>query len=286
MGAPRTAVEKPDGKRRYVRIHEGHPREYFNVTGATSLWGDHPWAIPYGSKTAAECAVESYESGKFKALYDADRDMLLKYVKGAARRDRDEAGNRGTQVHDAWEFYLKVGRAPEIADPLVQTMFQRLLDLTKKYEVVWERSEQTVFNDTDLWAGTMDAIVTLRFPGETERRRCVADIKTSRSVNKPPKYEYVLQIAALRHGEVIAHEGGDWEPMPETDELGVIFHVRPDSSAVIPCLADEIAYDDFLVCLDMVKAERRLKDRVMYLPVLGDPDDDTSALTGNKEKIK
>jgi hypothetical protein len=285
MTAPRTAVSKTGGKRRYIREVAGHARHYISVTSCTSLWGEGPWKIPYGAKTVGECAIESHVSGKLSALYDADADAALKYLKGAPFRDRDAAGAKGTAVHEAWEQYLKAGTIPEIEDEAVASMLVSLKGLMDTYEVEWERSEQTVFSDEHGWAGTMDGIVTIQFPGEAARRRCVCDIKTSRTVNHPPKHEYAMQIAALAHGEVIAHDNGLNEPMPEVDPVGVIFHVRPDKPGqVIPVLADDDTYHDFLLCVRMALAEHGVNDRVTFLPPLGDPNDETSLLTGsNKE---
>lgn len=290
MSAPRTAVATAPkgGGRRYVRLVDGRPEQFISVTTCTKLWGEGPWQIPYGAKAAGTCAIEAFESGKLAALHAVDPDSALKYLKGAPIRDRDVAGDKGTQVHEAWEQYLKEGTLPDVEDPDVATMLVSLHGLMEKYEVTWERSEETVFSDEFGWAGTMDGIVTLRFPGELELRRCVCDIKTSRTVNRPPKHEYAMQLAALANGEHILHDNGHLEPMPTTDPIAVIFHVRPDKpGAVIPVMADEATYDDFLLCVQMARADRAVSDRVTYLPPLGDPDSDTRLHSErNKEHAK
>lgn len=283
---PRTAVTKKGGKRRYVRevVYEGgkvEAVEYINVTGCTKYWGDGPWKIPYGSKTTAECYGQ--DPKKIQALYDADPEAAIKYLKGAPYRDRDEAAARGTKVHEAWEQHLK-GEEPEFDDEMVEKMFRHIKVLCERYEVIWERSEQTVFSD-DGWAGTMDGIILIKFPGEEKHRRCVVDLKSSRSV--AGKHEYVMQLAALRHGTVIVHDDGSEEPMPETDGA-VIFHVRPDEASVIPVVADQAAYRDFMVCVAMAYAEQASEARVTFLPPLADPNDDTKLLTnrGDSESEK
>jgi hypothetical protein len=277
---PRTAVSKKGGKRRYVREVDGVPTEHVNVTGATSQWGNGPWKIPYGAKMVAECALESLESGKLDALYDADKEAALKYLKGAPYRDRDTAAAKGTKVHEAWEEYLK-GDEPEIHDPDVAAMFENLRILSERYECIWERSEQTVFNSTDGWAGTMDGIVLLKFPGDEKHTRCIVDLKSSRSVQG--KHEYVMQLNGLANGEVIVHDDGSEEPMPKVDGA-VIFHVRPDKAEVIPVALSPESYRDFMVCVAMVYAEQGADGRVTYLPPLGDPNDDTKLLTERKSE--
>jgi hypothetical protein len=279
---PRTAVAKRGGKRRYVREVNGVPTEHINVTGSTRYWGVMSWAIPYGAKTVATKYLTGQESGILPALYEADPQSAFEWLKKAPYEDRDAAGAKGTKVHKLFEEWLKGDRdaesiAADVTDEGIADMYWGLHELCRRYEIVWERSEQTVFNSDVGYAGTMDGIVLIKFPGEDEPRRCVADIKTSRSVNKT---EYQLQLAALRHGDVICHDDGSEEPMPETDELGVILWVRPDQEPqVIPVVADDQAFQHFKVCVAMAYAEQAADERVSFYPPLADPNDDTKLLT-------
>lgn len=274
---PRTAVAKKGGKRRYVREVDGVPTEHINVTGCTKYWGSMPWAIPYGAKTVATKYLAGMESGVLDALYDADPQSAFEWLKKAPYEDRDAAGAKGTKVHNAFEAWLKGDDAPEITDPDIQKMFDDLLLLNERYQIVWERSEQTVFNSEVGYAGTMDGVVLIQFPGEEKPRRCVADIKTSRSVNKA---EYQMQLAALKYGSVIVHDDGSEEPMPETDELGVILWVRPEQEPqIIPAVVDDQAFQHFKFCVAMAYAEKVADESVAFLPPLGNPNDDTALLT-------
>jgi len=274
---PRTAVAKKGGKRRYVREVDGTPTEHINVTGCTKYWGSMPWAIPYGAKTVATKYLAGQESGILPALYEADPQSAFEWLKKAPYQDRDAAGAKGTKVHKAFEEWLKGDDEVDIDDPEIREMFDGLLALNERYSIVWERSEQTVFNSEVGYAGTMDGIVLITFPGEDTPRRCVADIKTSRSVNK---HEYAMQLAALRNGTVICHDDGTEEPMPETDELGVILWVRPDQEPqVIPVVADDTTFQHFKLCVAMAYAEQVADERVQFYPPLADPNDDTKLLT-------
>lgn len=274
---PRTAVAKKGGKRRYVREVDGTPTEHINVTGCTKYWGSMPWAIPYGAKTVATKYLAGQESGILPALYEADPQSAFEWLKKAPYQDRDAAGAKGTKVHKAFEEWLKGDDEVDIDDPEIREMFDGLLALNERYDIVWERSEQTVFNSEVGYAGTMDGIVLITFPGEDTPRRCVADIKTSRSVNK---HEYAMQLAALRHGTVICHDDGTEEPMPETDELGVILWVRPEQEPqVIPVVADDTTFQHFKLCVAMAYAEQVADERVQFYPPLADPNDDTKLLT-------
>ncbi len=275
---PRTAVAKKGGKRRYVREVDGVPTEHINVTGCTKYWGSMPWAIPYGAKTVATKYLAGQESGILPALYDADPQSAFEWLKKAPYQDRDAAGAKGTKVHKAFEEWLKGDDEVEFDDPEIKEMFDGLLTLNERYSIVWERSEQTVFNSEVGYAGTMDGIVLITFPGENAPRRCVADIKTSRNVSG--KHDYAMQLAALRHGTVICHDDGTEEPMPETDELGVILWVRPGQEPqVVPVVADDRTFQDFKLCVAMAYAEQAADERVGFYPPLADPNDDTKLLT-------
>lgn len=286
---PRTAVAKKGGKRRYVREVDGVPTEHINVTGCTRYWGQMGWAIPYGAKTVAQKYLRGMQSGVLAALYEADPDAAFEWLKKAPFEDRDAAGAKGTKVHEVFEGWLKYQNDDEVdvdavgpLDEDIVKMFNDLKSLTERYQIVWERSEQTVFNSEIGYAGTMDGIISIQFPGEEHPRRCVADIKTSRSVNK---IEYQMQLAALKHGTVIVHDDGSEEPMPETDELGVILWVRPEQEPqIIPVMADEQAFQHFKYCVAMAYAEKVAEDRVSFLPPLGDPNDDTKLLTERKSE--
>jgi hypothetical protein len=284
---PRTAVQKKGGKRRYLRLVDGVPTEHMNVTGSTRYWGSMPWAIPYGAKTVSEKFRAGKESGILDALYEADPESAVQWLKKAPYEDRDAAGAKGTKVHNLFEQWLKGDSdseqiVAEIDDPEVVDMYWGLHDLCRRYEIVWERSEQTVFNSDVGYAGTMDGIILITFPGEEKPRRCVADIKTSRSVNKA---EYAMQLAALKYGSVIVHDDGSEEPMPETDEIGVILWVRPDQEPqVIPAVLDDMTFQHFKVCVAMAYAEKAADERVQFLPPLGDPNDDTKLLTEREGK--
>ena len=288
---PRTAVAKKGGKRRYVRLIDGVGVEHINVTGATAFWGKRDWAIPYGAKATSEKYRTGTKSGVLPALWDADPDSAVAWLKKAPYEDRDTAGAKGTKVHQVFEGWLKYSNDDEAdlegigpLDEDIIKMFNDLKVLCERYQIIWERSEQTVFNSEVGYAGTMDGIVLITFPGEDTPRRCVADIKTSRSVTKA---EYQLQLAALKYGTVICHDDGTEEPMPETDDMGVILWVRPDQEPqVIPVVIDETAFGHFKVCVAMAYAEQAADERVTFHPPLADPNDDTKLLTERKEQKK
>jgi hypothetical protein len=227
--------------------------------------------MPWASKMAAERAVELHKSGGLDALLQQGDKVALDAIKGAFRHARDDAAIAGSKVHEAWEEYLKDrDRLTEIRNglpDLALSMFDGIMELTLKYNVEWERSEQTAYNHVHEYAGTFDGIVTMDTPGG--RKRLLVDIKTSKS---PTREEYAAQLSSYRYATHIIHDDGTEEEMPEVEGC-VIFHVRPDVAQVIPVNTDEEVFAGFLVCLALLRVSK--DDRQLFWPPLPEPEAET-----------
>jgi len=273
MTPPRNAVQRRGGGRFYpypLHASEDEQKQYPSSTSATSMW-PKPWAMPWASKMAAERAIELHRSGGLEALLQQDDKVALDAIKGAFRHARDDAAIQGSKVHEAWEEYLKDrSRLDAIRKGLPELallMFDGIMELTLKYNVEWERSEQTAYNHDHEYAGTFDGIVTMDTPNG--RRRLLVDIKTSKGATRD---EYAAQLSSYRHATHIIHDDGTEEPMPSVDGC-VIFHVRPDEAHVIPVNTDEEVFAGFLVCLQMLRVSK--SDRQLFWPPLPEPEAET-----------
>jgi len=227
MAPPRNAVQRRGGGRFYpypLHAPESTQKHYPSSTSATAMW-PKPWAMPWASKMAAERAVELHKSGGLDALLQQGDKVALDAIKGAFRHARDDAAVQGSKVHEAWEEYLKDrSRLDEIRGGLPElalAMFDGVMELTTKYNVDWERSEQTAYNHD---------------------------------------HEYAAQLASYRFATNIVHDDGTEEAMPSVEGC-VIFHVRPDEAHVIPVNTDEEVFASFLTCLSLLrhtKSDRQL----------------------------
>ncbi len=273
MTPPRNAVKKRGGGRQYpYPIHGDEQKFYPSSTTATGMW-PKGWAMPWASKMAAERAVELYKSGALAALMDSSEQQALDAIKSAFRHARDDAAIAGTQVHDAWEKYVKTGNLPADLSPLAQQMFDNLLDLSNKFNMEWERSEQTAYNHDHEYAGTFDGIVMCDTPNG--RKRLLVDIKTSKS---PTREEYAAQLASYRYATHIILDDGTEEEMPEVEGC-VILHVRPEAAAVIPVNTDPEVFDGFLTCLALFRVTK--SEKQLFWPPLPEPND---TQTSSKDK--
>lgn len=194
--------------------------------GVTTLLGNGlpaPALMKWAGNTVAGCALD--ERDVWEPLAERSRDAAFEYLKTAPDRDRDEAANRGTDVHNLAE---KLGQGEEVHVPdellgHVDAYLQFIADWEPELEMV----EVVGANFTRNYYGKFDLLARLKgwFPDEPERAaRILIDIKTSRS---GPYEKDALQLTAYRHFEVIAEpdEQGNCfnlEEMPEVDGCAVL----------------------------------------------------------------
>ncbi len=131
---------------------------------------------------------------------DASYFKWLKDVGGDADAIRDEAGRRGSLVHELTERYddgQEVGYLDEFGRPrykmLEWSMFERYVDFSVTHEPKIEMIEVHMVSSDLGYAGTLDRIMSI------DGKRYLVDIKTSGSIYP----SYWLQLAAYR--QLLAH---------------------------------------------------------------------------------
>lgn len=172
-----------------------------------------------------------------------ERDLALRWIKGAADRDRDAKASRGSAVHEEAED-LVLAQARESARlilnhesikpwPGVTAPYQRAFtDWLDDFQPEFLAAEATVISRSQAYAGTLDHITritvderlafVLGLPVGTILR-IVGDTKTSRAVYA----EVALQLAPYARAEFIASPDGVTElPMPAVD-MGAVLHLTP-----------------------------------------------------------
>lgn len=172
----------------------------------------------------------------------------------------------GSHVHAALERYVLDGVVPAVhpeAEPFVRQFFAWQATMQPTYTAV----EATVFDDTYLYAGTLDAIATM-----SDGRSWLIDYKTTRNDRtksghvRNPYPEWALQLAAYRRAPwlcafrpyVVDGERGSPRryyispedraravPMPKVDGCAVL-QLTPTGWRMYPVRADEDAINAFL----------------------------------------
>lgn len=176
------------------------------------------------------------ELTSLKLAKQSDRDLALRWVKGAADRHRDAAAERGSAAHaEAEQMVLQHARA-EARLYLAHEAIVPWRDDLAPYQAAftafvedkhpeWLAAEASVFNRTQAYAGTLDMIVRLTMP-DGRVLTVLVDIKTGKAIYP----EVALQLAPYARAEFVAHPDGRTElPMIPVD-AGAVLHLRANGT--------------------------------------------------------
>jgi len=203
-----------------------------------------------------------------------DRDLALRWLKGAADRHRDAAAAQGIEVHDEAEaLVLQHARAASrlvLAGIDVAPWPDHLggyqasfLSWLEDWHPEFLATEATVFNRDQAYAGTLDCIVRLRagdLVDAIEREGpidpsiawlleldpdelviVIVDYKSGRAVYA----EVALQLAAYARGQFIAGADGVTEhPVPPI-RLGAVLHLTAKRARFSLVRIDDAMFDAY-----------------------------------------
>lgn len=229
-----------------VRSRYGYKIGGVDYRRVTTLLGGIPkdWLGRWASKTVAEYAVEHRESWQNLPATDA-----VKLLKEAPWSKRDDAGDRGTAVHNTIEAIVRGEPLPEslkTEDEIECAIAAEAFIRARASKVL--ATELIVFNAGLGYAGTLDW-----WDIDASGVSWILDWKTSGDVYA----EYAVQLAAYRNAQfavvdkvlVPAKKSSttetwrgrmvEWGPM-KAERLGIV-HVRPDGATLHP-----IRYSDRL----------------------------------------
>lgn len=261
------------------------PERYWSVTTIIKGGLPAPALMAWGMKSVAEFAVANYRqlAAMVGSSYRFDRDAngrivgilddpdavtsAIDWLKGSPYRERERKADAGTAIHAHAEAYA-LGRpmpapAPEIADQVAA--FHRFLDdfqpTPVRHDAGFWLAEASVFNRTESYAGTLDAIMDIPRLG-----RCLIDYKSAKGVYA----ETAMQLAAYRFAEFIGLPDGTEWPMPEVDGCAVL-HLHPDAGpdgyALIPMIADEQVFTAFRYTREVFRWAEETSKGVVGKPI-------------------
>lgn len=251
--------------------------------GVTTLLGaglPAPALIKWTGNKAAECALD--ERDVWEPLADRDRQAAYDYIRAAADRDRDQAANRGSDVHDLAE---RIGRGEEVEVPEallghVDSYLQFVADWEPELVMV----EVVGANFTRGYFGKFDLLARMKgwWPERPNDEALVLlDIKTSRT---GPFEKDALQLTAYRNFEFICEpdeQGNCWDlaEMPQVDGVAVL-KLSAEEYRLIP-VAEDLAPRLFATFLHTVRVAEFLGggyrpddkgwSRDVYLPAVAAP---------------
>lgn len=268
MSAPKNARRTSTGRLYEWRSPDlpmdQEPERFWSVTTIIKGGLPSPALTAWGMRAVAEFAVANYrqlsamvgssyrferdEDGRIVGVLD-DPDAVVSaidWLKAAPYRERERKADAGTAIHEYAEAHALGRPMPEppaaIADQV--NAFRRFVHAYRPEPVkhpdggFW-LAEASVYNRTEAYAGTLDAIMDL--PG---RGRVLIDYKSAKGVYA----ETALQLAAYRFAEFIGLPDGTEWPMPKVDGCAVL-HLHPNAGpegyALIPMVADEQVFTAF-----------------------------------------
>ena len=234
------------------------------VDGVTTITGNglpKPALINWAGDATADFAVDNWAD--LAKLSPSER---LKKIKGGRYASRDEAANRGTQIHKLAERLI-AGERVTIPDALTGYV-QSAVRFLDEFDVRAVHVEAVVYSETRRHVGTLDLIADVLLPdmpeydhiprGEDGYSRGLLDWKTGRSGIFG---DVALQLAPYRFSEFLILPDGQVIDMPPVDFCAGI-HVRADGYTFVPLDCGEDTYRDFLYVKEVARIVDGLRDLV------------------------
>lgn len=279
MTRPRLATDGPGG-----RFYAWRSERYWSVTKIIGGGVPKPALLPWGIKSVAEGAVSQrnvlvamLENCETPAAcaggdYCARCTETIRWLKGLPYAARDRAADLGTSLHEACEAYALGKPFPKWA-PLVKPRMRQFERFLARYEPKFLLTEASVFNRTERYAGTLDAIV------EIGGRTLLLDMKSGKAVYP----ETALQLAAYRHAEFIGMPDGSERPMTPTDG-GVALHLTDQEAELLDVECGEDVFRAFKYAREVFRWVEQTSKGVIRgpVPVPGDTTEAVEAVELSK----
>lgn len=205
--------------------------------------------INWAASATAEFAIDHWDE-----LSELAPSARLKKLNGGRYAVKDEAANRGTQVHKMGER-LMGGETVVVPDPIRAYVdsYVRFLD---EFQLRVRHIEALVYSESHRYVGTLDIVGDILLPDMPEYDHlprdddgfvcnCLIDAKTNRSGIFG---ETALQLAGYRFAEFMQPDWDDPESafeMPQVTWTGAVW-IRPDGYSLIPVTAGEEQHRAFL----------------------------------------
>jgi hypothetical protein len=212
--------------------------------------------VPWAAKEVATYVVDNIYDVK-RMLDSGGRYPTIDFLKGIPNQKRDTAAVRGTEVHALAEKYIR-GEEIEV-DDAVRPYVEGYAAFIKDWNPVSVHEELVVASRAHGYAGTLDSIQDIPDLG-----RALVDYKTARGVYG----EVALQVAAYRYADVFIDVDGNEQPMVAVEKTYVL-HIQPDTYDLIPLVADEFAFENYLKAQAnyLANVQSKRLDKLLGLPL-------------------
>ncbi|SEG44325.1 hypothetical protein SAMN04489712_105246 [Thermomonospora echinospora] len=238
------------------------------IPGVTTILGDglpKKALINWSANATAEYAVDHWDE-----LAELPPSARLKKLQGGRYEAKDEAANRGTQVHKMGERLI-AGESvvvPDLLRPYVES-YVRFLD---EFQLRARYVEAVVYSASHRYVGTLDIFGDILLPDMPEYEHLprdedgfVCDVLIDAKTNRSGIFgETALQLAGYRFAEFMQPDPKDPDtaiPMPDVTWTGALW-IRPDGYSLIPVTAGPEQHRAFLYVQQVGVFDRGARDLI------------------------
>ncbi|OPG13697.1 hypothetical protein [Microbispora sp. GKU 823] len=229
-------------------------------------------ALPYwAGNLVAETAMEHLPQLVRASRRPHTATEAYDWLRRAHTRKKDERADIGDAVHQIIEAHVLETPVPQdlLDNPEMRPYLENFLAFVRDYEVTFEASEMVVGSYEHGYAGKLDYI--LHSPYIHGGRPSLGDTKTGGELDvrladgtlKGVYPEAGMQMSAYRHAEVCWLRDGTRLPMPETHDVGVVLHLRPEGYRVYPVKCGPEVFAKFLHALQVAEWSTELAPTVV-----------------------
>jgi hypothetical protein len=244
-----------------------------SVTTILSGGVPKPGLVFWAGNTCTDSALDALPQLVLASRFPAQFEELRSWIKRAHTRKKDERAEVGSAVHAIIEADLLDTEPPSfvvvndqewaIDGPELAPYLEHFARFKAEWTPEWTASEMVVANPDDGYAGTLD--FTLKADGLIGRaliaqgyaidvaQDLMGDTKTGGEWDRLTSAGHVhgvypeagLQMSAYRNAKVAWLRDGQRVPMPATNEVGVVLHLRPEGYRLYPARCGDLQYRYF-----------------------------------------
>lgn len=270
-----------------------------SVTTILSGGVPKPGLVHWAGNTCTDAAIDALPALVAASRFPEQLEELRSWIRRAHTRKKDERAEVGSLVHGVIESRLLGTELPEIIrsgdtewrtdGPELAPFLEQFLAFEADWAPEWTASEMVVANPEDGYAGTLDyllsgngligrALVNAGYAIDPEQE-IAGDTKTGGDWGRLTSAGHVhgvypeasLQMAAYRRATVCWLRDGQKVPMPPTNDVGVVLHLRPEGYRLYPTRCGDLEYRYFRHAQMVDEWSSRLASAKADEPVIGKP---------------
>lgn len=268
-----------------------------SVTTILSGGVPKPGLVHWAGNTCTDAAIDALPQLVAASRFPEQLEELRTWIRRAHTRKKEERAEVGSLVHRVIESRIlgvdlpatiKVGDTEWALDgPELAPFLEQLLRFEKDWQPTYTASEMVVANPEDGYAGTLDwmiaanGLVGAALAGAGYQIVTAADLmgdtKTGGDWDRVTSAGHVhgvypeagLQMSAYRAAKVCWLRDGSRVPMPATNKVGVVLHLRPEGYRLYPARCGDLEYRYFRHAQMVDEWSSRMASAKADEPVIG-----------------